>query len=219
MVEGALEGDDMTNESGISILATRHGRLHIALQVSLVLAVATFLFEIAELVGIFSPNGDPEAAISVIDGLYLLVAFAMVAVAIITIILWCMWLHRAARNIVESDLTQFAFTPGWAVGWHFIPIANLFKPFEVMREIWNASVGEMHALDLSAPLVTRWWAAWLVTSIIGNISLRISLQAETAEGLYWGTALGAISSIANLIAIPVAMKMLAAITEGQRSRF
>jgi hypothetical protein len=209
----------MSEESGVAVLSARHARLRLALQVSLVLAALNLLYEVAELLGLYTLNADPESDLTLLDSVYLLLATATLVVAIATIILWCFWLHRAARNIVDSDATHFGFTPGWAVGWHFIPIANLFKPFEVMREIWNASVGEMNILNHPEPLVTRWWIAWIISSIAGNISFRIAMQAETAEGLYWSTVTGAVSSVASLIAIPAALTMLAAITEGQRQRF
>jgi Domain of unknown function (DUF4328) len=209
----------MVDSSSTPILNARHRRLHVALVASLVLAIIMFAFEIAELAGAFTVSSDPDVELTAIEGLYALVAIALTIVAVTTIILWCMWLHRAARNIVDSELTAFGFTPAWAVGWHFIPFANLFKPFEVMREIWNASVGHMDALDQPEPLVTRWWATWLSSSILGNISLRLSLNAETADAIYWATAIGAVSSILSLIAIPTAMKMLTSITEGQQQRF
>lgn len=209
----------MSDNSGVSILAARHNRLRIALHASLALTIATFLFEVAELAGIYTVSADPEVDLTMLDWLYLLIAAALVVVAITTIVLWCMWIHRAARNINESQTTAFSFSPAWAVGWYFIPFANLITPFGVMREIWNASVGDMDHLDMPQPLVTLWWLSWISSSILSNISLRISLNSETAVGLYWSTALGAVSSILSFIAIPAAIKMLDAITSGQQQRY
>jgi Domain of unknown function (DUF4328) len=209
----------MSDILGVAVLVARHNRLRIALIISLGLAVATFLFEVAELAGIFTVSADPEVEFTTFDWIYLSVATAFLVVSITTIILWCMWVHRAARNIVESGLTAFSFTPAWAVGWYFIPIATWFKPFQAMREIWNGSVGDMGDLTLPQPLLTKWWASWLVSSILSNISFRITMQAETAEALYAATAIGAAASVASFVAIPAAIKMLAAITEGQKFRF
>ena len=209
----------MSDIHGVSILEARHNRLRIALRANLGLAIATFLFEAAELAGIFTVNADPEVDFTMFDWIYAFVAIAFLIVSIATIVLWCMWTHRAARNIVDSDLTAFSFTPGWAIGWYFIPIATWFKPFQAMREIWNASVGEMGELSLPEPLLTKWWATWLISSILSNISLRITMQAETAETLYLATAIGAVASLASFIAIPIAIKMVALVTEGQKLRF
>lgn len=42
-----------------------------------------------------------------------------------TVIVWCVWQFRGQRNLVAAGRGGLRFTPGWAVGWWFIPIANL----------------------------------------------------------------------------------------------
>lgn len=209
----------MSEESGISILKRRHNRLHVAMAIMLVINCVTLLFEVAELLGLFAINPDPYADVTGLEILYVVTAFALVIVAIVNIILWCMWLHRAARNVNEAGFERFEFTPGWAVGWHFIPFANLVQPFKVMRQIWNASAADANDLDSSAPNVNLWWGTWLASGILGNASTRIALQAESPDTLYFGVVLAAVSSVAALIAIPTAMKMLRDIVDGQAARF
>ncbi|MVZ97723.1 DUF4328 domain-containing protein [Sphingorhabdus sp. IMCC26285] len=209
----------MIDISGLDLLHTRFERLRLILWANLSVVAVSFLFEVAELLGLFTFNTDPDAEFGLFEALYFLVGVAMIIVAIATFVLWCMWLHRAAKNVVEADFSDFDYTPAWAVGWHFVPFANLFKPFEIMRKIWNASTGASTVLDAPAPIINRWWVAWLVAGLAGNISGRIALQAESAETLYLGTVLGAISSIATFVAIPTAMLMLQTITQGQSERF
>lgn len=207
------------DSSGIDVLIARHKRLHLALWANFSIVAVSFIFEVAELSGLFTFNADPFAELTVLEITYGFVGAAMVAISVVTIILWCMWLHRAAKNVVQAGPSEFDYTPAWAVGWHFIPFANLWVPFEVMRKIWNASAGETADLYHTAPIVNRWWVAWIIAGISGNLSARIMMQAETAEGLYYGTALGAISSIATFVAIPTALLMLQKITQGQSARF
>lgn len=54
-------------------------------------------------------------------------------------IVWLIWQHRAQKNLEGLGATWLRFTPGWAVGWWFVPFANLVKPFQTMRELWKAS--------------------------------------------------------------------------------
>ncbi|WP_373474278.1 DUF4328 domain-containing protein [Sphingorhabdus lacus] len=209
----------MIDISGLDLLHTRYERLRLVLWASLSVVAVSFLFEVSELLGVFTFNTDPDAELGLFEALYFFVGVAMIIVAIATIVLWCMWLHRAAKNVIDADFSDFDSTPAWAVGWHFIPFANLFKPFEIMRKIWNASTGASTVLDSPAPIISRWWAAWLTAGFAGNISTRIALQAESADTLYLGTVLAAISSIATFVAIPTAMLMLQTITQGQSERF
>jgi Domain of unknown function (DUF4328) len=209
----------MIDISGLDLLHIRFERLRLVLWANLSVVAAYFLFEVAELLGVFTFNTDPDAEFGLFEAVYGLVGLALIIISIATIILWCMWLHRAAKNVIEANFSDFDYTPAWAVGWHFVPFANLFKPFEIMRKIWNASTGVSTILDSPAPIVSRWWITWLIAGIAGNISGRIALQAESADTLFLGTVLGAVSSIATFVAIPTALLMLQTITQGQSERF
>ena len=62
-------------------------------------------------------------------------------VFVATVVLWCVWQHRAQQKAIVLAGGGLRFTPGWAVGWWFIPFANLVKPFQTVRELWEASHG------------------------------------------------------------------------------
>lgn len=38
-----------------------------------------------------------------------------------------------------GGILQPTMTPGWAVGFYFIPIALIWKPFQGMSQIWSAT--------------------------------------------------------------------------------
>lgn len=54
-------------------------------------------------------------------------------------ILFAVWLYRMNANLRQLSSKPMEFTPGWMIGWYFIPFANLFKPFQGMRELWQVS--------------------------------------------------------------------------------
>ena len=56
------------------------------------------------------------------------------------------------------------FTPGWAVGWYFVPIANLWKPYQAMKEIWRASKnpGNWQA-ETTSGFLGWWWFWWIIS--------------------------------------------------------
>ncbi|NOR62599.1 MAG: DUF4328 domain-containing protein [Rhodobacteraceae bacterium] len=72
--------------------------------------------------------------------------------------------------------------PGWAVGWYFIPFANLWKPFVAMKEIWNSSFSP--ALSPIAPataLLGFWWAARIANNIFVIGLLRKQRRTDDIE--------------------------------------
>src|SRR5688572_6359973 len=58
---------------------------------------------------------------------------------VIATVFWCMWVYRTYRNLPALGAEGLNYSPGWAVGYYFIPVLNLFRPFQVMRETWRAS--------------------------------------------------------------------------------
>jgi hypothetical protein len=82
---------------------------------------------------------------------------------VVTGIAWFVWLHRAVAN-VRAVGGQTAFTPGWAVGWWFIPFANLVQPYRILRSLLNR-------LDApSTGLVAYWWGCYLTAGFLGTVA-------------------------------------------------
>ncbi len=90
-------------------------------------------------------------------------SFIALVVSAITI---SFWLYRAHSNMREAGVTGLRFTPGWSVGWYFIPLANFVMPFLAMKELWQGSHGQAIDESTSAPsILWFWWLAWLAASI------------------------------------------------------
>lgn len=83
-----------------------------------------------------------------------------------TVVFWCIWQHHAQYNAILLTTGGLEFTPGWAVGWWFIPVANLWKPWQAVRELWKASHGGDAWRRLATwPVLGWWWAIWLASLV------------------------------------------------------
>jgi hypothetical protein len=128
------------------------------------------------------------------------------------------WIYCTSRNahVLGPAMTV---TPSWAVGWFFVPVANLWKPFQAVSETWQVSA-DPHAPDaVPIPVVLRiWWGCWIASSIISNIDFRLSMRAETAEQLIaasWFTVAAVPVDVALTIALAAIMRRL---SQMQRDR-
>jgi hypothetical protein len=134
------------------------------------------------------------------------VGIAQIAMLVVTGIAWLSWLHRAYDNLrlVGSRTTQF--TPGWAVGYWLIPIVNLFRPYQIMRELWlrseNGNILSSLTGARAVPIVAWWWGAWLVAGIVGRLLRRMATRAETVEELF---RMIHVAILADLLAIASAI--------------
>jgi len=117
------------------------------------------------------PFVDP-AQLILIGGVQILAGVAMIA----SIVVVAFWIYRVSAN-AHALSDEMTISPGWAVGWYFVPIANLFKPFQGMKEAWMASHfrGNWHGEPTPA-LLGWWWGLWIVTNILANVSFRISME-------------------------------------------
>lgn len=93
-----------------------------------------------------------------------------------TFVLFGVWIVRSGKNAWlfhqlkrrvgahagKRDPATITTTPGWCVGWYFIPLANLWKPCVAMREIVrNSTTGQ----PPPGYLIPFWWALWLLSYV------------------------------------------------------
>ena len=86
-----------------------------------------------------------------------------------TIVVYLMWLHRAALNAQVISRRNLRLGPGAAVASFLIPFVNLVRPYGALREIWFASLGPVE-IDRPAGrrvgLVGWWWGVFLASFAI-----------------------------------------------------
>jgi hypothetical protein len=121
-----------------------------------------------------------------------------------TIVVFCLWIRRSYAALNTARTPGLRFTPGWAVGWWFIPFANLYKPYEVMVELWRATTpgrSDDWAFTPRSPILPLWWGLWLADSFAGNVAARLSWNAESPDASH--SALAALV-LSDLITLPAA---------------
>jgi hypothetical protein len=120
---------------------------------------------------------------------------------LVHVVLFCFWLYRANANARALGAEGMRFSPGWAVGWLFVPIMNFFRPYQVVREIWKAS--DPHASSqwdqLPTPaLIKTWWA----TSLLSYFEIRLinpSITRELVTFLMVGVAIKVLAQVVNCL--------------------
>lgn len=203
----------MDYTEGSRILAGRASLATIAAWAVITATGMMLLTELGQVTGLIDPFAMSEIFATLLLGIagFYTVAF------IVSVVLVAMWIHRAHANLRDAGFTGLEFTPGWAVGWFFVPFANLIKPFQAMRELWNASLGEPGGFAEPAPgQIKFWWGGGIVGNIGSNISTRLS-SSDDASALWLSALLGAISSVALIASAWLLIGLIRQITAAQRS--
>lgn len=197
-------------------LVSLHKWLRLLLLAGLVSTTLMLAYELLAGFGFWSLEtaGEDEAtAVMVVS----YIAVILVILLLATIIIFGMWIYRAAANVVAAEIEGFEYSPGWSVGWHFVPVANLFKPFQAMRQIYNASLGARGILNQGHALLTIWWITWLTSNFLNNIATRLELRATSIDDLQVASLVGAAGSVVSLPLYFVALRMVENVTEGQKT--
>ncbi|KCZ98534.1 hypothetical protein HPO_09985 [Hyphomonas polymorpha PS728] len=127
------------------------------------------------------------------------VSLAQIGGLIASVILVSMWTYRAMKNLHIVEAVAAAMSPGWAVGWYFIPIANLWKPFEGMLQIWRESHRLAGRPEKVAAYMGWWWATWVASNILANISLRLTGFTDPLPTYDVGILVGAVGSVLSVV--------------------
>ena len=128
------------------------------------------------------------------------------------------WLFKASSNLASLGTRGQKFSPTWAVLWWFIPIAWLFMPYFVMKEIWEISHPEGTGYEMS-PLIGPWWITWLISGWASDITFEIFLKGEASRGeLIMGNLAGIISDGVSLASLVMIIVILRKITSNQERK-
>ncbi|RYD66870.1 MAG: DUF4328 domain-containing protein [Verrucomicrobiaceae bacterium] len=148
-----------------------------------------------------------------------ILAISWTVLFFVTSIPFLRWIHRANLNLRGFGAWDLKFTPGWAVGYFFIPFINLVRPYQAMKEIWQASHDPKNwQLQKNTALVGWWWALWILCSLMGRISLSFSRRADTIDKLNESTAISIVSSSTNLVVTLLAILLVLRISRKQEER-
>ena len=142
------------------------------------------------------------------------------ASSIIAAIAFLRWIHLASKNLAPLGAGGQWFSPGWAVGWWFIPIMWLFRPYQVMAEIWRGSYPETgpdawQALPVS-PLMGFWWATWLVSGWVAYAAILFFFSSDTSiDGLIMGDFVSIAYDVVSMVSLILVIILIRQITSNQ----
>ena len=134
-------------------------------------------------------------------------------------VVFLMWTSAHTKRLIELSVSDLRYAPKWSVWGFIVPILNLFRPYQVMSELWKASDLRPGPDDpwvkKPTPLIVNLWFAILVTdNVVGRLVSPAALDTmEQVLRASWLTvlfdALGAVTAV-------VALRLVAEIDERLR---
>jgi len=106
---------------------------------------------------------------------------------ILVIVFFFMWFRRAYGNIHRLNIGAVHYGEVHAIWSFIIPILNLFRPYQIAKEIFIKTQQSIKLHKASYTIKTNyifivvWWIIYLINGFISRMVLRRSLKTTTYE--------------------------------------
>jgi hypothetical protein len=135
------------------------------------------------------------------------------------------WLHRAHGNLYAIGAQYPRYSRGTAIWSWFVPILNLWRPKQVINDVWRGSDPDAPADQgdtwrAAAPplLYAVWWFVWVVLNFAYNADFRIYLRAETLDELQFSSLFTAVTDSLSVLGALLALAVVRRTTARQEAR-
>lgn len=135
------------------------------------------------------------------------IAIIGVIIYLISVVTFIRWFRRAYYNL-HLKIKNLDYSEGWAAGSWFVPFVNLYRPYKIMKELYEEteklvvnSLADYNG-QLSTSTVGLWWGMWIFSGIVDQIIYHYTKNAYLIDELIESTFLDMVS---NVLWIPLSL--------------
>lgn len=128
---------------------------------------------------------------------------------IVSAVIFIQWFRRAYFNL-HQKVEHLSYSEGMAAGCWFIPFVNLYRPYQIMRELYRETrlINSIDYNSKTTRYINWWWGLWITNGVFGQIIFRTSLKAKSIEALINTTTISMIGNIVGLILSLITIKVI-----------
>jgi hypothetical protein len=134
-------------------------------------------------------------------------------------VVFLVWFYGAARNVVAVHGPDYDISPGWAVGWWFIPFANLVIPCKYMMRINRMSAPRQSEKERDGGdnLILAWWLLFVASNAATYYVAKYFFRADTPAKVATAAGLDIAALGLDLFAIFLAVLVVRRVTAAQQN--
>jgi hypothetical protein len=121
-------------------------------------------------------------------------------------IAFLVWIYRAAQRAHDQGRAGLTISPGWCVGWFFVPVAQLFMPFRAMSGLAIAS--DPRERGHAPGYVLAWWLMYLGSLIVFFVGARSYAHHGDIGADLGATVLANVLSTGAVLALWATMRFI-----------
>jgi hypothetical protein len=136
-----------------------------------------------------------------------IIAIVYLIAFVISAVTFIQWFRRAYFNL-HLRTNHLSQTEGWAAGSWFVPIVCLYRPYQIMKELYHETKELLieKGLGIRENFTTSylgwWWGLWIINNLIGQFVFRYAMKAKSIDELTISTVA---SMVGNIVGIPLAL--------------
>jgi hypothetical protein len=179
------------------------------------ISVVACVFDILEVQlmdRIVTGEGITEAEATANDNRQAIMGVIQFAAYIAGATVFIRWLHAAYRNadVVAPGVRRYGH--GWAIGSWFVPFLNLWRPKQIVNDVWRAG-GYDRPDSEPGGLLVAWWTAFILSGWAANIALRGVFDDQTPQDLRDSSIALAVSDGIDIFGAILAILVVRAATD------
>ncbi len=135
-----------------------------------------------------------------------------ILVSIISAITFIQWFRRAYFNL-HVKVNNLSYSEGWAAGCWFVPILNLYLPYQIMKKLYLETINilkeknEYFQNTYTPTFVNVWWTVWILIRIFAFVRLFVD-NNNSIDGLINITIASIISSFLSILLAIITIKVI-----------
>jgi len=141
----------------------------------------------------------------------------------ITGLAFLIWLHRVRVNVRALGVRRLTYGREWTILGFLVPFLNVFRPYQVVREIWRASdpsTGDPMAWKtIPAPsILAVWWGLFVAYFLLEGLSLAILGFSTHLSRIRLAHGAGFVADLCAALSASFAYFVVVRITEAQDAK-
>ena len=155
-----------------------------------------------------------DAELAANDARQQMFGIAQLGLGLVSAVVFLMWTSAHTKRLIELGVADMRYAPKWSVWGFIVPIINLFRPYQVMSELWKASdlmpgPDDPWVKKPTPLIVNGWFAILVVDNIAGRLISRASLDTieEVLRASWFTVLLDALGVVTALIALRLVMEI------------
>lgn len=148
-----------------------------------------------------------------------LLAMIFLGFSVLLALVIAFWIERAHRFSRNAGANTHTISPVMAVAWFLVPIWNLWKPHEAMRELWDgARQLSPNRINEGKLVLGGWWALWLINLFVGRLTMRLMRKVDpnSLESIIGMTYLSIAGYLLYLVLCFFAYSLIASVSRAHK---